>query len=206
MRHTHNQLKTLTSAEISSILAATGRSDKDMRDHTIISIALGCGLRISEITGLNVGDVKNGKGTKGVWVLRPETTKGNKGGTVALPDKLRRKVSRFISYKRDRGESLESNASLFVSRGGGRSGKKSGGRLSVRSVQSLFHRWQTRCGFDRSLNFHSLRHTFATSLWRQTGDLRLVQQAVRHSNPSTTAIYTHPTTDDILTAVQSIPC
>ncbi len=206
MRHTDLTPQTLTQAEIKTILNATGRAEADLRDHVILSIALGCGLRISEITGLNVGDVLNGKGTKGVWSLRPETTKGHKGGTVALPDKLRRKVSRFITYKRECGESLKADAPLLLSRGGGRSGKKSGGRISIRTIQHMFRTWQDRCGFDRTLNFHALRHTFATSLWRQTGDLRLVQQAVRHSNPSTTAIYTHPSTDDILSAVQGITC
>ncbi len=205
MRHTQTP-QTLTEAEVKALLQATGRSEGDLRDHIIISIALGCGLRVSEIVGLNIGDVLNGKGVRGIWQLRPETTKGCKGGVIALPDKLRRKVSRFISYKRTIGESLEANAPLFISRGGGHSRKQAGGRLSVRTVQHMFHRWQKRCGFDRIHNFHALRHTYATSLWRHTGDLRLVQSAVRHSSPSTTAIYTHPTTDDILTAVQSITC
>ncbi len=205
MRHTQTP-STLTDAEVKALLQATGRAEADIRDHIILSIALGCGLRVSEIVGLNIGDVLNGKGVRGIWNLRPEITKGNKGGVIALPDRLRRKVSRYITYKRAIGESLEPNAPLFLSRGGGPASKKSGGRISVRTIQHMFHRWQKRSGFDRIHNFHALRHTYATALWRATGDLRLVQSAVRHSSPSTTAIYTHPTTDDILTAVQSITC
>ena len=206
MRHTSRTPTTLTEAEISALLSATARSEADLRDHVILSIALGLGLRLSEIVSLNVSDVKNGKGAKGVWELRPETTKGGKGGTVALPDRLRRKVSAFLRWKSDRGESLELDAPVFISRGGGKNGKTAGGRISTRTVQHLFKVWQSRCGFDRILTFHSLRHTFATNLWRQTGDLRLVQQAARHSSPGTTSIYTHPSLSDLLEAVQKIPC
>ncbi len=206
MKHTNRTPTTLTEAEVSALLAATSRSEADLRDHLILAIALGTGLRLSEIVSLNISDVKNGKGAKGVWELRPETTKGNKPGTIGLPDRLRRKVSAYLRWKADRGESVEPEAPLFQSRGGGKNGKAGGGQISGRTVQHLFKVWQQRCGFDRTLTFHSLRHTFCTSLWRSSGDLRLVQQAARHSSPSTTSIYTHPSLSDVLTAVQDIPC
>ena len=206
MRHSQRAPTTLTDAETTMLLQATGRADGDYRDHMIISIALGTGLRVSEIVGLNVGDVKNGKGARGLWVLRPETTKGNVGGTVPLPERLRRKVSKFLGWKAEVGERLDDDAPVFVSRGGGRGGKRGGGRLSVRTTQAVFTRWQVRCGFDRRVNFHCLRHTCATNLWRATGDIRLVQRIMRHASTQTTAIYTHPTDEDVLRAVQTLPC
>ena len=206
MRHTGRSPKTLTDAETAMLLQATARADGDYRDHIILSIALGTGLRVSEIVALNIGDVRNGKGAKGIWTLRPETTKGNVGGTIGLPEKLRRKVSRFLKWKADHAEALDEDAPVFLSRGGGRNRKAAGGRLSIRSAQAIFTRWQARCGFDRRVSFHTLRHTFCSNLWRATGDLRLVQQAARHANPSTTSIYTHATVEDVLRAVQQIPC
>ena len=206
MRHVKRTPTTLTTAETMALLEATSRADKDRRDHVLLSLALGTGLRVSELISLDVGDVSNGKGVKGVWELRAEITKGGKGGTIGLPDKLRRKVSAYMAWKRDNGESIAPSAPLFVSRGGGRSRKLGGGRLSVRGAQRIFAVWQQRCGFDRTLNFHGLRHTFCTNLWVATGDLRLVQQAARHSSPATTSIYTHPSTDQLLQAVQGIPC
>jgi len=206
MRHASRQPTTLTEAETTALLQATARAESDLRDHLLLSIALGTGLRVNELVSLNVGDVRNGKGAKGVWTLRPHTTKGGVGGEVALPDRLRRKVSRYIKWKAERGECLDPDAPLFTSRGGGRNGKGGGGRLSARTAQHLFAAWQQRCGFDRRLNFHALRHTFCTNLWRGTGDLRLVQQAARHASPSTTAIYTHASTEDVLRAVQDLPC
>lgn len=206
MRHTTRTPRTLTDAEVRVLLDATSRAEHDMRDHVLLAVALGTGLRVSEVVALDLGDVANGKGVKGIWTLRPETTKGDKGGVVALPEKLRRKVSRYLKWKQEHGEAMDPTAPLFASRGGGPGGKVGGGRLSVRAAQHIFMVWQARCGFDRRLNFHSLRHTFCTNLWRRTGDLRLVQAAARHASPTTTSIYTHASTEDVLAAVQDIPC
>jgi integrase/recombinase XerC len=206
MRHAQRAPTTLTDAEVRALLDATSRADDDIRDHLIVSIALGTGLRVFEITSLNISDVRNGKGAKGIWTLRPEGTKGHVGGTVALPDKLRRKVSAFLAWKGEHGEPLDDESPLFVSRGGGRAGRTGGDRLSVRAVQHMFTIWQQRCGFDRQVHFHCLRHTYCSNLWRATGDLRLVQQAARHASPQTTSIYTHPTDEDVLRSVQRLPC
>ncbi len=206
MRHLSSTPMTLTAAEIKALLDGSSRADDDLRDHLLFSVALGTGLRVSEITALDVRDVANGKGAKGVWTLRAECTKGGKGGTIALPDRLRRKVSRLLNWKVEHGEPVTPDAPLFVSRGGGRAGKAGGGRLSVRAVQHLFETWQRRCGFDRRLRFHALRHSFATNLWRLSRDLRLVQAACQHASSSTTSIYAHPVVDDVLVSVQQLPC
>jgi site-specific recombinase XerC len=206
MRHVSVAPKTLTLEEQTMLLRETARNPGDFRDHMLFAVALGTGLRVSELVALEIRDVKNGKGAKGIITLRPETTKGNKGGEIVLPERLRRKVARFFKWKEERGESLDSQAPLFIARGGGRSGSKGRKRLSKRSAQATFSAWQERLGFDRRCTFHMLRHSFATSLWRKTGDLRLVQAACRHSTPTVTAIYAVPTTQDLLNAVQDLPC
>ena len=195
--------KTLTDDEVRRVLAASGRGDDDLRDHVLLLLAVSTGLRVSELVALDVGDLKNGKGVKTVVTLRPETTKGHREGEVVLPEKVRRKVVSFLAWKAQRGEALDDQAPLFASRGGGRSGARSGSRLSVRSAEHIFSSWQTRAGLDRRLNFHALRHTFATRLLRETRNLRLVQVACRHSSPTTTAIYTHPSVNDRLVAADS---
>lgn len=206
MRHVSIAPKTLTAEEQVRLLTETARNPEDLRDHMLFALALGTGLRVSELVALNIADVKNGKGTKGLITLRPETTKGNKGGEIALPERLRRKLSRFLRWKDDRGESLKPQAPLFCSNGGGRSGAKKGARLSKRGVQALFHAWQDRLGFDRRCNFHMLRHCYCYNLWRATGDIRLVQRAARHSSPTVTSIYAVPGTEDLIKAVQELPC
>lgn len=202
----HLQIKTLTDQEQLVLLRETARSPDDLRDHLLFSLALGCGLRVGELTSLNIGDVKGPRGVRGIIALRPETTKNGRGGDVVVPERLRRKLSKFISWKKDRGQSVTMSAPLLCSRGGGRGRNKAGGILSVRGAQQTFKAWQERVGFDWSLGFHQLRHSFCSNLLRQTGNLRLVQLAARHSDPKTTAIYSWPTSQDLVVAVQALPC
>ena len=188
------------------LLRETARNHNDFRNHMLFSMALGTGLRVNELCALEIRDVRNGKGAKGVIELRKETTKNKKGGQIVLPERLRRKMARFLKWKIERGEPSEPRSPLFIARGGGRAGSKGIKRLSKRSAQAAFTTWQERLGFDRHCNFHMLRHSFATNLWKKTGDLRLVQMACRHSTPVVTSIYAVPTTQDVLIAVQDLPC
>jgi integrase len=197
--------KTLTDAEVRALLTATGRAEKDFRDHVLLLVALNTGLRVGELVALNVGDIRNGKGVKSLVELRADTTKGKKGGTIVLPEKVRRRLVTYLAWKARGGELVAEDAPLFASRGGGRGGATKGARLSVRSAEHIFTVWQGRAGFDRKLHFHSTRHTFATRLLEASGgNLRLVQTACRHSNIGTTTIYTHITADDVARAAENL--
>jgi integrase/recombinase XerC len=204
MRTPKSTPKTLTDNEVHTLLAATGRAERDLRDHILLLLAVSTGLRVSELTALNVGDVKNGKGVKSIVTLRPETTKGKREGEVVLPERVRRKLTSFLTWKERRGEPTDDGAPVFTSRGGGRGGAGKGSRLAVRTAEHIFSMWQARAGFERTQNFHALRHTYATRLLKATGNLRLVQKACRHSNVNTTTIYTHVTTDDLARAAETI--
>ena len=89
-------------------------------------------------------------------------------------------------------------APIFVSR------KK--GRLSARQLRHAFKVWQERAGFERSFNFHSLRHTACTNLYRATRDIRLTQRFARHKSILSTTIYTHPADEDLVRSVAQLPC
>ena len=124
----------------------------DFRDHPIISLALGTGLRLGEIVGLNVGDVFAPDGTPRVRVrIRREIAKRGRAGDVFLPDRLVTKMARFWKWKKRRDELLESAAPLFCA--------QSGRRLSKRRVQFLWREWQKQAGFDRLYPFHAIRHS-----------------------------------------------
>ena len=106
-----------------------------MSAHVIISVALGTGLRLGEIVGLNVGDVYFDDGTPCTRVrLRPEITRGGRAGDVFLPDALLDKLARFWVYKQVRRERLDPSAPLFCNQGRR--------RISSRRVQVLFRAWQ----------------------------------------------------------------
>lgn len=199
-----NGPKTLTDDEVRSLLRETGRSVDDLRDHALLLMALTTGLRVSELVALDVGDLRGGKGIRTVVTLRPETTKGNRGGEIIIPERTRRKLVQYLRWKAKRGEPIDDAAPVFASRGGGRSASNKGARLSVRAAQHLFAAWQQRAGFERRMSFHSLRHTYASTMLTRTRNLRLVQVCCRHASPSTTAVYTHPTSNELISAAESL--
>ncbi len=141
--------ETLTRAEQERLLEVTARHPYP-RDHVLFSMALGTGLRLSELLGLNVGHVSpDGRQVRMRVRLDPSTTKNGKRGEVFLPDRLVRKLERFLAWKRMMGESVEPDGPLFLS--------SWGRRLSARRAQMAFHEWQRRAGFDRAYNFHCLQ-------------------------------------------------
>jgi len=187
---------TLTQTEQRAILRATA---KHPRDHLIYSLALGTGLRLGEIVGLNVGDVFNGNGRPRTRIrIRAEIAKGGKAGDVFLPDKLVAKLRRLRTFKKQRQESLEPDAPLFCN--------QSRTRISKRRVQFAWREWQKRAGFDRLYPFHCIRHSSITNVYRATRDLFLAQRFARHVSPLTTVVYTHPSDDEMRERVRAISC
>jgi site-specific recombinase XerC len=188
--------ETMTAAEQAALLRAT----KDApRDHVLYSMALGTGLRLSELLGLNVGDVSpDGREVRMRVTLDPATTKGGRRGEVFLPARLIPKLRAFLACKAAHGESLDGDAPLFVS-GQGR-------RLSPRAAQWRFAWWQRRAGFDRHYGFHQMRHSAVTNVYRATRDLFLAQRFARHASPLTTIVYTHPADEELYEGVRDLPC
>ncbi len=192
----HLSPTTLTTAEQKSILAATRGN---VRDHVIYSLALGTGLRLGEIVGLNVGDVFAPNGTPRVRVrIRGEIAKGGKAGDVFLPDRLIGKLKRFRAFKKRRSEGLQPADPLFCN--------QSRRRISKRRVQFAWRTWQERAGFDRLYPFHCLRHSAVTNVYRSTRDLFLAQRFARHVSPLTTTIYTHPSDEEMRERVRGLGC
>jgi site-specific recombinase XerC len=130
--------------------------------------------------------------------LRAETTKNGRRSDVFLPDRLVRKLERFLRWKRMMGESLVPEAPLFVS--------SWGRRLSARRAQTAFAEWQRRAGFDRGYCFHTLRHAAITCVYRMTRDLFLAQRFARHASPLTTTVYTHVSDEDMAERLHRIRC
>ncbi len=187
---------TLTEDEQHAILHATA---SHLRDHTIISLALGTGLRLAEIVGLDVGDVFAPDGTPRVRVpIRKEIAKGGRAADVFLPDRLVAKLRRFRTWKRNHGEALDPDAPLFAN--------QSRRRISKRRVQHTWTGWQRKARFDRAYGFHALRHTAVTNVYRTTHDLFLAQRFARHVSPLTTTIYTHPGDEEMSDKIRGLNC
>ncbi len=137
----HLSPQTLTHGEQRAILRATARN---RRDHLIYSLALGTGLRLAEIVGLNVGDVYGPDGKpKSRLRLWPEIAKGGRSGDVFLPDALMAKFRKFWRYKATRREGLDPSDPLFCS--------QSRRRISPRRVQFAFRHSRSRLDSSASM-------------------------------------------------------
>ena len=193
--------RTLTADEQSRLLAATSLSPEHLRDHVIISMALGTGLREHEILALDFGDVFDHEGRCRQRIVLRVFKGGGKAAAVqdvVLAERLRAKLEEFHRWKRARFQGLQSDAPLFLSQWGF--------RLSARQVRHLFRVWQGRAGFERRLPFHALRHTSVSNVYRLGRDLRLTQRFARHASILTTSIYMHPSDDEMIGAVEAIAC
>ena len=187
--------------EQKKMLAVTGKYSDHWRDHIIISLALGTGMREMEIAALNVGDILTPKGRiTPYFQLRifKKSTKQPALQIVYLNETLRAKLSKFIEWKTRRGQSLDPDAPLLISK------KKE--RLSKSRMRSLFRERQTKAGFERPKNFHALRHTAISNHYRLHKNLALTQDFARHRDPMTTRIYTLPTQYEMLAGCQGLEC
>ena len=192
----HLSPQTLTRDEQRALLAVT---TPELRDHLIFSLALGTGLRLGELVGLDVGDVFFPTSVPRERIrVRAAIAKRGRVGDVFLPEALVPKLARFWNYKRERNESTSPHAPLFCG--------LSRRRVSTRRVQVLFHEWQERANLSRSYGFHCLRHSAVSSVYRSSRDLFLAQRFARHASPLTTVIYTHPSDEELREGVRDLLC
>ncbi len=188
--------QTLTASEQRRLLRATVQHP---RDHLVVSLALGTGLRLGELVGLNVGDVYFPDGQPRLRIrVRPEIAKRGRSGDVFLPDALVSKTRQFWHWKRKHHESVDPSAPLLCA--------LSRRRISCRRVQVVTKEWQARAGFDRLYHFHTLRHTAVTNVYRASRNLFLAQRFARHASPLTTVIYTHPSDDELHDQIRDLLC
>ena len=150
------------------------------RDRAILELLYASGLRVSELTGLDLGDVNRkeqmlrvlGKGNKERIV--PYGSKAEKA--LAAYDPLRAGLSRKAGSRGD-------TQAVFLNRGGR--------RLGVRSVARIVKKYVRLVNVNWEMHPHSLRHAFATHLLADGADLRTIQELLGHASLSTTQRYTH---------------
>ena len=145
----------------------------------VIEIALETGLRVSEIAALRCGDVTLDKRGGSIFV---RSGKGGKSRLVRFGGNMGKSLSRYLDWKHRRGESLDPDAPLLFSTQTRRT-------MTSRALQKMFSRVAKTAGVEGH-TFHSLRHTFASHLYRASGNnLRLVQKQLGHASVRTTEIY-----------------
>ena len=144
------------------------------RDYCILTFFLNCGLRVSELVGLNLSDIRDGRMTV--------TGKGNKERLVYLNDAC---AEALKAYLPDRSKQIRKGATaLFIS--------KRGERMSVAAVQNRVKLRMSEAGIDtEKYSAHKLRHTAATLMYQNGVDVLTLQELLGHENLNTTKIYTH---------------
>lgn len=146
------------------------------RDRTMLEVLYGCGLRVSELCGLDVRDVY--LGDEIVRVLG----KGSKERVVPLMGTAHEAVERYLEQWRPQLVGTSRSAALFLS--------VRGKRVSRQTVHTVVERSGRLVGIE-GLHPHTLRHSFATHLLEGGADLRVVQELLGHASISTTQIYSH---------------
>ncbi len=157
------------------LLDIRGKGPLVRRDKAMLELLYSSGLRLAELTDLNLGDVDMADATVRV------TGKGNKDRVVPVG---RHALVALREWQRIRVQLAQADEkALFVS--------QRGTRLSARSVQARVDHWGRRQGIDTKVYPHLFRHSFATHLLESSHDLRGVQELLGHASISTTQIYTH---------------
>lgn len=158
------------------------------RDYCIICIFLNCGLRISEIVGLNLTDVRDDH----LRVLG----KGNKERIIYLNDATKEAISNYMDVRRLIASS-DKNA-LFLSN------RRT--RMSRETVHSMVKKTLLKAGLDSTqYSSHKLRHTAATLMLQNGVDVRTLQEVLGHEHLNTTQIYTHVDNAELRIAAQANP-
>lgn len=160
-----------------------------VRDYCILTLFLNCGLRISELVGLNKTDVRGDQ----LRVLG----KGNKERMLYLNDACQRALEDWLT-ERDTLVLVDQNA-LFVTLQNRR-------RISTAAVHKLVKKHLASAGLDSSqYSSHKLRHTAATLMLQNGVDVRTLQEVLGHDHLNTTQIYTHVDNEDLRTAAKANP-
>ncbi len=147
----------------------------DYRDRAILELLYATGLRLSELTALNVSDLRQQQGILKV------SGKGRKQRQVMIGRQADQAIQSWLE-RRDRMAADEETAAFVGQRGH---------RLSQRSIQRMVQQRAIQQGMPRHVHPHMLRHAFASHLLASSGDLRAVQDLLGHADINTTQIYTH---------------
>jgi integrase/recombinase XerD len=177
----------LTVGEVASILEAPRVEEPaGLRDRAILELLYGAGLRVSELTGLDVDDLDLEVGS--VRVLG----KGGKEREVPIGRMARDAIDAYLTRGRPALAGPRSRAALFLN--------ARGGRLTRQSCARLLDTHARAAGIRRRVTPHDLRHSFATHLLEGGADVRVVQELLGHASVATTQIYTLVTAEHLRSA------
>ena len=171
-----------------------GNHDNSERNFAMITLLLNCGMRLSELVGINISDIDFDNNKLNV------IGKGNKERTIYLINACMKAINSYLAVRPHDGVKFNSRDALFLSEQ-----KK---RISKRPVQYVIKNELKLSGIEKydKYSVHKLRHTAATLMYKYGNvDIRALQELLGHESISTTEIYTHVDNEQIRNAVESNP-
>lgn len=187
--------KYLTLDDSKKLLEAVNDMDdrNKERDYAIITLFLNCGMRLSELVGINIKDINFNDQKLNV------IGKGSKERTIYLNSACMNAVNKYLAVRPHDNVKYDSKDALFLS--------ERRERISNRTVQYIVKQELKRAGLDTNkYSVHKLRHTAATLMYKYGNvDIRALQELLGHESISTTEIYTHVDNSQIRNAVESNP-
>ena len=187
--------KYLTLDDSKKLLVAVNDMDdrNKERDYAIITLFLNCGMRLSELVGINIKDINFNDQKLNV------IGKGNKERTIYLNSACMNAVNKYLAVRPHDNVKYDSKDALFLS--------ERRERISNRTVQYIVKQELKRAGLDTNkYAVDKLRHTAATLMYKYGNvDIRALQELLGHESISTTEIYTHVDNSQIRNAVESNP-
>lgn len=195
-----NKLPTiLNESEIQALTAhANPRYVTGHRNKVMMQLMLSLGLRLAEVVGLRWEDIDFL-----AEILMIREGKGMKDRTLFIKDNNWRGVddkSALLEWKQRQTRELGALPEhVFTTM----SAHSSGTQLSDRYVQAMIRRYSRRASLSKKISPHTLRHTFATHLYKHTRDIVVVQKALGHADISTTMVYVHLVSSDVEQALSS---
>ena len=190
---TLDQSRELLKVASSPLPSSHGNHDNSSRNYAIITLFLNCGMRLSELVGINIKDIDFSENKLNV------IGKGNKERTIYLNKACINAINNYIKDRPKEGVKFDSRDALFLS--------EQRRRISNRTVQYVVKQEMKLAGIDiNKYSVHKLRHTAATLMYKYGQvDIRALQELLGHESISTTEIYTHVDNEQIRNAVESNP-
>ena len=174
--------------EEAAIISKSKGNQMAVRNRLIIEMALGTGLRVSELANLKVDDIHI---RKGQYSLTVNNGKGGKHRVVGFNNKLKVLVQEYLDYRKSM------SSYLFAS--------ERGEKMTRFGVGRVFKTMAAKAGLDSKHSIHTLRHTYATNLYKASGyNLRIVQKQLGHSSITTTTVYSDVLNQDLTDALENL--
>ena len=165
--------KTLDADQLQQFLTSAKHSPLELRDKAIAELFYSSGLRLSELSQLDISDIDFPAGL--VTVLG----KGRKTRTLPIGKMALQAIKNWLAVKPEK----TADPALFTS--------LQGSRIKARNIQQRMRKMGLETGMPQNIHPHMLRHSFASHMLESSGDLRAVQELLGHADISTTQIYTH---------------